>query len=464
MLRTANGQTMLEVRTVDETALVVGARLGGDFPGVRAMRLGTSNLDGRAMYLAASWESGGTGYRDGFGLRFAHHQLFRRPYSMEGFAIRDPVGEHVELTAAHPYITDLQRVAWRVRVGSRIEYVEFPGEDRQRLALRLDRRYHEVGGIIRLGALGRLSLFGASLAADDERPAHQAVTIGDSGLVANDTSLLNDRYLPHKMARINMLWGVRDLHYMELRGVDALSGTQDVPIGFQAGALFGRSLSVLGSDVDDVLLSGDFYAAAGGQRALLRGQVRAEGRRANDVQRWDGILVSGRVSQVLKPGVRQSTIASVEFSGGHRLRVPFNLTLGDREGGLRGYKHRTGPVGAARALARLESRWVLGRVSTAATGVAVFADAARLWAGDVPYGVSTPTVGSLGVSLLAAVPAQSRRLWRLDLTFAERVDGRGPRWGVRLSSADRTRVYFEDAADVARARERTLPASIYRWP
>ena len=71
-------------------------------------------------------------------------------------------------------------------------------------------------------------------------------------------------------------------------------------------------------------------------------------------------------------------------------------------------------------------------------GLGVFADAGRLWAGDIPYGVNTPIRSAIGFSLLGTVPAASARMWRVDLAFA--VES-GSRAGITSScgSATRTR-------------------------
>ena len=82
--------------------------------------------------------------------------------------------------------------------------------------------------------------------------------------------------------------------------------------------------------------------------------------------------------------------ASVEFSGGWRQRIPFNLTLSDPDGGVRGYASSNTP-GGQRFVARFEDRQFVGRPNNwGDLGVGVFADAGRLWAGDIPYGVNTP--------------------------------------------------------------------------
>src|SRR5581483_735769 len=111
-------------------------------------------------------------------------------------------------------------------------------------------------------------------------------------------------------------------------------------------------------------------------------QLEGEGRRNNDMGVWDGILASGRAVEYFKANRINTTTASLEFSGEWRPRTPLALSLGDPEGGVRGYIADKEP-GARRLVARLEHRVFLGRpYKLGDFGMAAFADAGKLWAGD----------------------------------------------------------------------------------
>jgi hypothetical protein len=87
----------------------------------------------------------------------------------------------------------------------------------------------------------------------------------------------------------------------------------------------------------------------------------------------------------------------------------------------------------------------------------------RVWSGDAPYGLTTPVQGSVGIGLLGAFPARSRRLWRVDVAYPiTKLPGAGLQ--VLLSNRDLTRVFFREPRDVQRVRERAVPASIFAWP
>jgi hypothetical protein len=454
----------IDVRTTDEISLVLGGAIGPGSPPLRFIRLGDANIGGQGIYAAADWRDGGA-YRNGYGGVFIDNQLLGRPYTLTTGAHQTPLGNDWQADLTHAFYTDIQRIAWRARSGAIDDYVQFFNDEDSNHGLRVRRNYFDVGGIVRVGPPGRLSLFGASISGDDERPDSLPVLITNDGFAPDTSTVLLNRYTSHRIARANVLWGVRDIGFARVRGFDALTATQDLPVGFQLGAVFGRSLSVLGSRDDDIFMAGDVYIGAVGRNNALRVQLEGEGRRANDFDGWDGLLTVGRAVEYLKPIPSNTITASVEFSGGWRQRLPWKLTLSDREGGVRGYGSSEIP-GGQRLVGRLESRQFVGRpYALVDLGVGVFADAGRLWAGDVPYGVDTPFRTAVGVSLLGAVPPSSARLWRIDLAYALNPDPshRG-RFELRFGNQDKTTFFLAEPIDIEATRERTVPSSVFRWP
>ena len=456
-----DGGVTLNVRTEDEVSIVVGGKVNES--GFQALRLGNSNIGGTSTYLAGSWRDG-DGYRDELGIHYGHQQIFGRPYAIEAEAERKSLGDAWLIETAHPFYTDLQRIAWRVRSGSSVDYIEFPTLSDLSRALPVERQFFDIGGVMRLGPPGRLTLIGASLSGDEDTPAVQPVIIGPDGLFPDPSPELRGRYRSHRMARANVLWGVRDLSFKSRRGFDALTATQDLAAGFQLGTMFGRSLSVLGSRDDDIFMATDLYLGIIGRYSAFRAELQAEGRRANDTGTWDGILTSGRAAQHVKTSDRNTLIGSFEWSGGWHQRIPFNLSLSDNRSGVRGFSNSR-RVGGQRVIGRAESRWVLGPMTPYGdVGLAIFTDAGKLYSGDVPFGRTSPISTSVGIGILAATPRGSARLWRMDVTMATSGNEAGRRWEVKFTGADNTRFFYEEPDDVARTRERTVPSSIFRWP
>jgi hypothetical protein len=454
----------LDVYVVDEAATVLGGGVRGASPRPTALKLGNANVAGQGIYAAAQWQEGFF-YRDGFGLQFRHPQVFARPYLFSLDAARHDVGQEWMAELSHPFLTDLQRIAWRVNAGSTENFVRFLRDEGTMPSLSSRRDFADVGGIVRIGVPGQLSLFGISFSHERERPGVMPEVISDTGRYVDSTAIavFEDRYRRYEAARVNALWGVRNVRFMRVTGFDALTGPQDVRVGMQFGTLFGRSLSVLGSTDDDIFVSSDLYAGMGTRRAFAALQLQGEGRQDGNTNRWDGVLAGGRFAWYIKPALEHTIVASLDYGGGWRQRLPFQLTLRDLEGGVRGYRgSQLG--GAQRLVGRLEERWMIGRPRELGDiGLALFTDAGRLWAGDAPFGVDSRIKTGVGVGLLAAVPPRSRRLYRVDVAYPLSADPHAG-WEVRFTTGDFTRTFWTEPRDLNRGRERTVPTSVFTWP
>ncbi|HEU4630760.1 MAG TPA: hypothetical protein VFS08_13495 [Gemmatimonadaceae bacterium] len=457
------GHVRIVVETVDEVTLVAGVRATNESPQLRMLRVGDANLLGEGMYAAAEWRAGTFG-RTGYTARFMDYQAFGEPYQFGLEARRNEVGGLWHASVAHPYFTDLQRVAWRVSGGEAHDFLALRQDGSDELALGSRRRYYDVGGLVRIGVPGRLSLFGVSFTGDRVQmdPAPLRFT-PDGPVEVPGAAPVLDRYRQTRSARVNALWGVRNISFLPVQSFDALNAVQDARVGFQAGAMLGRSLAVLGSRDDDIFVAADLYAGAGSPNSFLMLSAKGEGRQDYDTNRWDGVLGSARLAWYLRLAPTQTTVSSVEWSGGWRTRVPFQLLLGQPDGGVRGYAH-SASSGARRLVARAEHRWFLGHYRESAEyGLAAFVDAGRLWAGDVPFAENTPTMVGAGIGLLAAVPPGSQRLWRLDLAYPLSHDPRG-RLEIRISSSNLSRNGWREPVDVRRSREQSMPEGLFSWP
>jgi hypothetical protein len=175
------------------------------------------------------------------------------------------------------------------------------------------------------------------------------------------------------------------------------------------------------------------------------------------------LVGSGRLAWYLKASEERTLITSAEFSGAWREDVPFQLLLRSRSGGLRGYGSSR-LSGGQRLVLRAEHRWLLpGFRSFLGTGVAAFGEVGRMWAGDVPFG-RTVTRPSAGVSLLAAVPRDSRRLFRLDFAVPL-VRGQGAdSYELRFQYTRPLRGFWRAPADLATAQAASPASRVFGWP
>ncbi|HZF67010.1 MAG TPA: hypothetical protein VEZ47_03115 [Gemmatirosa sp.] len=465
---TADSGVLLEVETRDEFSLIANVAVRTAAPPLTVLRLGEQNLLGTGVYASGEWRDGGLGYRDGGGFRLVDYQFLGRPYQLTLVANRRYVGSNWQVQTSHPFFTDLQRVAWRVNFGGEDDFQSlWRGPDEDPTALFFRRRWAEVGGVLRIGVPGRLSLFGAGVSREYARTSDRVAVLSDTGAVPDLGPPLGfapaERYPGQDVTRVNLIWGVRNVRFLPVVGFETLTGTQDVRRGFQFGTVFGRGASFLGSEDDDYYLSSDLYAGAGSRRAFAGFEVQAEGRRESRREQWNGVVASGRAASFFVPNDRWRVVADLEYAGIWHSQTPAQLEIGAFEGGVRGFD-RADVGGGRRAVARLEGRAVIGQLfGLGDVGVAAFTDAGRVWAGEAPYGVTTPVQSSVGLGLLGAFPARSRRLWRVDVAYPV-TKLPGSRWQVRFSNRDLTRLFFREPRDVQRVRERAVPASIFAWP
>ena len=457
------GGVTLEVRTIDETSVILSGSVANSSPAVRSVRVGSSNLAGLGIATSFAWRHHPV-LEDRLELRFIDHQFIGQPYVLGLTAIRDPLGRHEEGELSLPFRTDLQRFGWRARAGALRNHALFAERDSGRLTLAFGREYGELGAIGRIGPPGKLTLAGFAVTHERAWPDTGPQRLNDEGLFSDTAAALAGRFMQARATRVNLLLGMRGIRFVRARSLDALRGSQDVPIGLQFGTLVGRAVRLNPSDDDDLFVASDLYAGFGTARFVYRLQAQAEGRHGFDTREWDGLVGSARLIGYARVGDRRTRSLSLEWSGTSRVRVPHSLSLGLRDGGLRGFAN-TSTVGSRRAIARLSEQVYLGAPwSFGDLGFAVFSDIGKQWAGDLPYGVTTPIRASAGASLLLAVPRRSTRMWRLEVAAPLTREPGTSRWEVRLSLSDRTAFFWKEPEDVTAARARAVPSTVYNWP
>ncbi len=457
------GGVDLDVRTVDEVALVLSGSMSNTGPIVRAVKVGSSNLAGLGVATSVGWRHQ-RAFEDRMELRASHYQFAGRPYVLALSALREPLGRDDRAEITLPFRTDVQRYAWRTVIGESRAHATFQQRDSGLLALGVEREYAEAGGIVRLGPPGRLSLFGLSITNERAWPDTLAERITDAGLFPDTAAGFAGRFGEVHAARVNALLGLRGLRFLRVRGLDAIRATQDVPAGLQVGTLVGRGVRMLGANSDDIFIASDLYFGFGTPRVIYRLQFQGEGRQTRGSREWDGLVGSGRAARHSRESDRRTRILAVEWSGTSRVLVPHALSLSVSNGGLRGYDN-VAWVGARRLIGRWDERWFLGSpFELGDFAVSLFADGGHMWAGDLAYGESRPFHESVGASVMFALPMRSTRTWRLELAAPlQRVPGL-PRWELRFSHRDLAAFFWREPADVDAARARAVPASIYNWP
>ncbi len=457
------GGVRLEVETRDEFSLMFALAVNAQAPIVQALRLGESNLGGTARLAAVEWRDG-RNYNDVYGAQFTDHQFAGDRNMLRLFGIRRPRGQEMRAEIVRPYYTDLQRFAFIGSINGRRDYVNFRRPDGPDNSVNVTRQSAVMGGIARVGAIRQLKLAGLTLTHSRERVDSTTVVIAREGFLIDSGAPLGVSFRRQNVFRVNALFGVRRLRFVPVEGFDALSGAQDLRVGFQMGTVFGQGIPIGAVRDRDRFMAATLYAGVGGPKTFLGTQLITEARNDQTTRTWDNHIVSGRLAWYFRPAVRQLSIVGAEWSMGRDMHTPFQLSFADRLGGLRGHRNSQ-EAGAKRLVVRAEQRLVISsRLNVADIGIAGFAEAGRLWGEpSVPYSRSTPVRGAVGFSLLAAVPPRSRRLWRLDFALPLGSDRRKG-FEFRITNDDHTRVFWREPIDVTSARERTVPASLFTWP
>ncbi|MEQ1692692.1 MAG: hypothetical protein ABMA00_15485 [Gemmatimonas sp.] len=457
------GGVRLEVETRDEFSLIFEPAIDVRAPVVRAIRIGESNLAGTARLASLEWREGFK-YHDVMGFRFTDFQFAGERNELRLFGIRRQRGQEMRAELVRPYYTDLQRLAFIASVDGGRDYSNFRRPDGPGNSVNVTRQSAVLGGITRVGSIRQLKLAGFTVTHSREHVDSATVMISRDGFQPDVGAPLGVSFRSQNVVRANALFGVRLLQFVPVEGFDALTGRQDLRVGLQIGTVFGQSIPVGAARDRDRFMATGVYVGVGGGKSFFGAQVVGEGRNDLATSTWDNHIVSGRMAWYFRPAVRQLTIVGAEWSMGRDMRTPFQLSFADRLGGLLGH-HDSREAGAQRVVMRAEQRLVIpSRLNVADIGVAGFAEAGRLWSErSVPYSRSTPVRGAVGVSLLAAVPPRSRRLWRFDFAFPVGSDPQ-KRFEVRVTNEDRTRTFWREPSDVTAARERTVPTSLFTWP
>lgn len=457
------GGVRLVVTTIDEASVIVGGSVAGSTPNIRSAKLGSTNLAGVGITTSFAWRYEPF-YDDQYEGRFIDHQLFGQPYVLDLFTSRKPFTRDNRAQFSLPFRTSLQRFAWRGLAGESRSHAAFEQRDTGFVGLGVSRDYGEAGGIVRIGPPQWLTLVGASFTSERAVPDTAPSRLSEFFTRPDTAALLTGRFRESRSSRINALIGVRGLRFRRAAGIDALRGVQDIPMGVQLGTLVGRGIHAFGATAEDLFVASDLYMGFGNSTVVYRFQAQAEGRRDPGTRTWDGLVGSGRLSRHERVNGDRTRKVSVEWSGTSRVLVPHALSFGAPDGGLRGYRDAT-EIGGRRAVVRVDEQFYLGSPNRFGDlGIVAFADAGKLWRGDIPYAETTPVRASAGIGLLLAVPMRSTRMWRLEFAVPVTRSASAGTWELRLSSADLTTFFWREPADVDAARARAVPASIYSWP
>lgn len=385
---------------------------------------------------------------------------------------RTPVGLAVVQRLAYPFRGESGRWAFLQQFEHQERNFQYfvPGDEEGAVGRRYfpeERRGFDVGGVLRLGRRGNLTLMGAGLAG--EWTVYPREYLSGRGGEGADSLPPVTGLDTLSAVRVVFLAGQRNVTFERRRALDAVRGAEDVQLGFEVEASLGRSVVALSRD-DDV--HGAFGLTVSGEMGRLLWGFRGtgEGRRefgaASGSSAWSNLFAQADAWGYWRPGddSRHTLVAAVGAVGGWRTTVPFQLTLGNRAG-LRGFPAHAYP-GERRVVGTLEHRMYLGwpfpRLFD--LGSAAFVDVGKTWVGGDAFGLRSPVEASAGVGLRLAFPPGSRRTYRLDVAAPlSRSAGFGD-LVVTLGVGQVVGRTVREDPQLRRSSRRPLAASLFRFP
>ncbi len=455
-LRLPDGSWEVRVRTQDEwsTRIEVAGELDEGLE-LRSVSIGEENLLGRGMRVGA-----GLSQRDAqrdMGVSFFTPRLLnsRTDFRVELGTTR--AGRFIEQELVHPFLGEVGRFGLRQRFSRNEDFFQYsvgPDDQSRFLLAPFSSEFIETAIAYRWGEPGDLLVGGLAVSREsldfaDFDTGSEFIDDGrsfDEGVPAPDSLL--DIVRPQTRfqsgTRVSLLFAHRQIRFTQRIGLDALRGIEDLQLGTDISLTLGRTFGAdaRGGVPDDVYTRVRLYAASAPDPFTLVFDAAFEGRQifagpGIDNDGWRDTFAEVDLLAYWQPirFDRHTLMARASAAGAWAVDLPYQLTLGGATG-VRGYNRQDLP-GARRVKLTVEDRIYLGWPSPQVFdfGLTVFGDVGRIWAGDVPFGVDSGWLGTVGGGLRIGFPTESRGVVRLDVAFPVTSDGfGGPIF--RVSAAD----------------------------
>ena len=455
------GTVTIVVNTVDDFAPIFGGSLGNG--SIASVQLGTENLNGNGTTVELSAERGFQ-FRSGYGGDIVQYGAFGHPYTLAIGGDLHPQGDALRFEFAKPFLTDQQPNGFHFGAAEVNGFYSLTRPVGDNVFIDVRRAGYDAGFGVRIGPLntrGTVLVLGAMVMGEAVNTAAHGVFMTDTAMIpATNLPDIDNRYSAFNVVRVGLIAGIRALKFRTVTGYDAITGDQDVGIGTQFGVFSGPSVQS-SNPSGDYFVSGDFYAGMGSPSSLLEIRLVGEGRADKQAQRWDGLVGFGKFVWYVKPSREETRIATLELSEIQHLAFPLQLGFFDHVGGLWGFPNAP-TVGGQRAIFRMEERHTMRFITRRADwAMALFANAGKIWAGDVPFGTTSPVRAAAGVSLLASYPAGGKRTYRVD--FAVPLNPDGAKFEFRFSAGDETHSIWRQPNDIAVAHSTATLSNFGSW-
>ena len=425
-----DGSHRVEVETRDRWAL--SASLGLDFEeGIDVSGVQASHRNVLGSGLRASFFRRAFRERLRYGVLTRHTNVFGTRVDAVVHGGRTRAGDYLSQSLQKPFLNEFADHAFRQVVARRDDYFGYalpPDFGFSPAYLRYRAELVELAYQTRLGVQGgrRVVLgIGASYESfsrvDGDAGARTVVDGDFSETVPAEPTVRDALFAqadPHSSARITGYLGIRDVRYDIRGGIDAIHALQDLLVGGAVTLAAGPGLAVAGGENEDVLVRLQGRAGFLGESTYLLTRADVHARRilggAAGAQGWRDAVGSVQADAYWTQSDWASLYVRARASGGWNTDRPFQLRLGGRES-IRAYSEDAFPGGQL-LFGSVEQRFVVDPLSPSFVdvGAALFADAGRMWAGDVPFGTDSGWQAGIGAGLRVS-PSGGRRVFRADV-------------------------------------------------
>ena len=433
-----DGSRHLVVETRDEwTTKVAGDITFDGGMKLRGVSLVEENFLGRGISLGGYYVD--VDERQEVGGLFEIPRLRGSNWDVATSGGRTRVGTAWSQAILHPFVGEIGTFAFRQRASSRQDLFTWnlpEGLPWSQLVAPLEAGSLEITGARRFGTSGRFFLLGGGISREWIRPGRSAEVEGVIAGAFDDRTPVPDSVAfplrtqlgTREATRLNLLLGIRRVGYVERRGLDALTGVQDVPVGREI--LLSLGPAVGGSGPRDIFLRGDLFGGVSSGPWVGQLYLSLEGRQggrsldvgpAEEMERAGPRDILGEAHGFLyrqiPTSLPQTLVLKVSAQGGWNTQAPFQLLLGGPDG-VRGYAETRFP-GGRRVVVTAEHRLRLPSPfpDLADLGATLFTDVGRIEAGDAPWAEPSGWRGTLGGGLRIGFPAGSASVIRLDVAF-----------------------------------------------
>ena len=431
----SSGLTHLRIETIDEYVLYFESWGWAGLPA--GVEVGTGSVAGTGKGFRVLTEIG-RGNEFGWGARYKDTQFLGHPVVFETAVGSRPRVDHWSLGFSRPFYTNFQRSSWNASIGSFRAMYPMVDTAIQGVNVEYERRTADLSGSWRVGPVNAPWNVGATLQAERAEKT-RVLQLRDDGLIPIAAPpQVAQRYPYYDATRVGLSLGYRRLRFLAVRGLGSLSAPEDVGIGQDAWLAAAVGVGALQREPTDRTIGGGTAGAVGSAQTLLRWSVQTSWISRRPGASHGQSSIDGRAVVSMKQSEAQLTLFSVAGGSYRNARVPTQLTFRDDETGLLGY--RTADFGGAqRVIVAVEERHRLPlatrRLEVALAGLA---QTGRLWAGDAPYGVTTPWRTGVGLAIITAFPAGAKQTLRIEFGTPVNPPPGLQRAELRIFYSDRT--------------------------